>query len=559
MNKAMNKKNQANTTPDEFAFPKAWTLFGPVGRADPEPMFAGMNAIPNELIVAGKPLAGQKAAFTDNRLDLGALLGGQEVGKTAYLLASVEAEKATEIDLGAGADWWMKWWVNGEVVCDTLTTGNGNAPPSPADYRFKARLKAGKNLIAVKVDSGSGGFVLAAGGPREMAADAARVRALWRVIESRAEKMKTRIASGEIPDGLIYKPDQDLAKVKERFAAFWQGEIVDRVCLAVTAPNGAGLPMSGGAAKNDEQSHTDPEFQVRHWNAQFANTWYGGEALPMAWAPGQLLYATYGGKASFASGTVWVDPTLTDGQQWADYRFDPANPFIEHVVRITRALAEDAPGKYLVGSSGIFGPTDAMSMIRGMADFLMEIALPEYEAPLRHAHNECLAGFKHIVEAVYRAAGGHDGWFANMPCLWAPGRINNWSADWIYNIGPRQFEQWVLPEMQALSGMLEYSLYHLDGFNAVVHLPRMLEIPELTGMQFTRGAGHTLAEALPVYKQIQQGGKVQWIDCAPGEVEVVLRELDPRGLIIITQTPDIESAKSLLKNAETWSCRRHRG
>jgi hypothetical protein len=358
-------------------------------------------------------------------------------------------------------------------------------------------------------------------------------------------------------DSLLYKPDQDLAKVRERFAAFWQGELVDRVCLAVTAPSDRRVPKP--EAENDEQAHTDPEFVVRRWNARFANTYFGGEALPMAWVPGQLLYAAYGGKASFASGTVWVDPTLTDGQQWADYRFDPANPFIGHTLRITRALAEDAPGKYLVGSSGIFGPMDAMSMLRGMCDFLMELALPEIEVPLRQAHRKCIEGFRHISEAVYRAAGSNGGWFVNHPGLWAPGRINNWSADFIYNIGPRQFERWVLPEMQALARMLEYSMYHLDGFRAVVHLPMMLAIPELQGIQFTPGYRHTTAEALPVYQQIQRGGKVQWIDCAPDEVELVLRELDPRGLLIFTQTPDIEAAEALLRNAARWSTRRHTG
>jgi len=102
-------------------------------------------------------------------------------------------------------------------------------------------------------------------------------------------------------------------------------------------------------------------------------------------------------------------------------------------------------------------------------------------------------------------------------------------------------------------------LYHLDGFNALVHLPAILDIPELQGIQFERGAGHTLAEALPVFKRIQQGGKVQWIGCAPNEVELVLSELDPRGLFIRTWAPDIASAQALLKNAEEWSCRRHRG
>jgi len=192
-NATKNKENkmQDNTTPDEFAFPKAWTLFGPIGKYDPEPDFAGMNAIPKELTIAGKRLAGQKAAFTDNRLDLGALLGGHEVGKTAYLLASVEAEKATEIELGAGADWWMKWWVDGAVACDTLATGNNAHPPSVLDHRFTARLKAGRNLVAVKVVSGSGGFVLAAGGQSEFLVEAEMLKERHRLKAEEARALDT--------------------------------------------------------------------------------------------------------------------------------------------------------------------------------------------------------------------------------------------------------------------------------------------------------------------------------------------------------------------------------
>jgi sialidase-1 len=47
-------------------------------------------------------------------------------------------------------------------------------PPSPLTRQFTARLRTGRNLIAVKVVSGSGGFVLAACGPRELRAAMAR-------------------------------------------------------------------------------------------------------------------------------------------------------------------------------------------------------------------------------------------------------------------------------------------------------------------------------------------------------------------------------------------------
>lgn len=142
-----------------------WTLFGPFKKGDPEPDFAGMTDVPKELAAGGKRVAGQSVAFSGGRLDLGALLGGKEVGKTAYLLAVVDAGKDGEVKLGAGADWWMKWWANGRVVCDTLASGNNLHPPGIFDHLFTVPLKAGRNLIAVKVVGGSGSFVLAADGP----------------------------------------------------------------------------------------------------------------------------------------------------------------------------------------------------------------------------------------------------------------------------------------------------------------------------------------------------------------------------------------------------------
>ena len=121
----MSKKMQDNKTQGEFAFPQEWTLFGPAGKDDPEPDFEGMKDIPKELTIAGKRLVGQNGMFEDNRLDLGALLGGKGDGKTAYLFTEFAVASDLEIELGAGADWWMKWWVSGEVVCDTLKNGNG--------------------------------------------------------------------------------------------------------------------------------------------------------------------------------------------------------------------------------------------------------------------------------------------------------------------------------------------------------------------------------------------------------------------------------------------------
>jgi len=352
-------------------------------------------------------------------------------------------------------------------------------------------------------------------------------------------------------EALKYKEDFSMAR--ERFHAFWEHEIINRVCLAVTAPRENPVPLPEPV--NDEQYLTDPEYVVRLVNAQMSNTYFGGESLPATWAPGNLLYPSYGGNGKIAISTVWVEPTMDTWEEWADYQFDPQNKWIQHTLRVTRALAEDAPGKYLVGSPGVFGAMDAMSMIRGMQEFVMDLVLEERADAVRTAHLRCIEGFKFIVNAIYEAAKYNGGDAVNHPGILAPARINNWSADFSCLIGPQTFRKWLIPEMEEMARLFEFSMYHLDGPDAARHLPMILEIGELRGIQYERGFGHTVAEALPVYKQIQQAGKVQFLGVGYNEVEWVLGELDPRGLLLFTTAPNIESADALLKNAERWSAK----
>lgn len=378
-------------------------------------------------------------------------------------------------------------------------------------------------------------------------------------------KYKRLVQKGEInmsmdlEETLLYK--KDFSKAKERFRAFWEHEIIDRICLAVTAPGEEQVSLPQPANEREHpvtwQANTNPDYVVRLYNAVMSNTYYGGEALPVAWAPGNLLYAAYGGNARFDNGTVWVDPNIHSCEDWENYCFNPGNQFVQDTLRITMALSEDAPGKYLVGSPGVFGPLDAMSLMRGMSDFVMELALPECADFIQKAHQKVMKGFKYISEEIYKISStvGQDGCMV-CPGFWAPGRINNWSADFSSMIGPKLFRQWMVPELEEMARFLEFNMYHLDGPDAVRHLPMLLEIDEIRGIQYTRGAGHSLSEALPVYKQIQEGGKVQYVDCAYDEVEIVLRELDPRGLLIFTDAPSIEAADMLLKKAEHWSLKK---
>jgi hypothetical protein len=73
---------------------------------------------------------------------------------------------------------------------------------------------------------------------------------------------------------------------------------------------------------------------------------------------------------------------------------------------------------------------------------------------------------------------------------------------------------------------------------------------------FRRLARHLPVEHwFPLYRQILDAGKLVQIETKYDEVELLLKELGPRGVFIGTSAPSIEAADELLRNAQRWSCR----
>ena len=97
--------------------------------------------------------------------------------------------------------------------------------------------------------------------------------------------------------------------------------------------------------------------------------------------------------------------------------------------------------------------------------------------------------------------------------------------------------------------LCEYSIYHLDGPDAVRHLPVIGGFSELDAIQYTVGPqmANDSQHWIGVMKQIQALGKATWMSTAPEIIELILDELDPRGLFIFTSAPTPEAADAIVK------------
>ena len=65
-----------------------------------------------------------------------------------------ELDQATDLGFGAGADWWFKAWLNGELIFSTFPAGNSAHPCDADNFSFYGRGKKGRNLLAVRVKRG---------------------------------------------------------------------------------------------------------------------------------------------------------------------------------------------------------------------------------------------------------------------------------------------------------------------------------------------------------------------------------------------------------------------
>ena len=175
------------------SFPATWRVFGPVAgdnttidwarkenymwykEAIPakDAAVEDLHAVPDSLKVGDESFQGREISMDGDTLDLSSNFGGHEAGQQAYGIAEMDVDEETEVIFGAGCDWWMQWWIDGEVVCDTLERGNRTGFPWPkesansiikrTDHCFRRTLSPGKHLIIFRAISGQTDWVLRAG------------------------------------------------------------------------------------------------------------------------------------------------------------------------------------------------------------------------------------------------------------------------------------------------------------------------------------------------------------------------------------------------------------
>ena len=361
------------------------------------------------------------------------------------------------------------------------------------------------------------------------------------------------------------KLKRDFAATIERFEAWWQGEIIDRppVTLAIKPSR---LPAERASVNKD--SLRDRWMNVRRV-VDDAVAWlecydYAGDALPIFWpnlGP-EITASVLGVELEFGPATSWSTPIVHAIQDWQrvlDRPVDFGNVYWQTIEAMIDYAFQINDGRYLIGITDLHGNYDILAALRDPEALCLD--LMDDPALVARAGHRAAEIFTECFNRQYAKLSS-----AGMGCTTWTGYYHAGpayvpSCDFWCMTSERFAREIILPDILTEMRPLERSLFHLDGPQALRHLDLLLEIPQLSAVQWVYGEGNgPAAKWIAVYKRILQAGKsVQVLAEGPADALEVLDALGPCGLWLQVggQFATVPAAEEFLNRVSTRTRRGH--
>lgn len=358
----------------------------------------------------------------------------------------------------------------------------------------------------------------------------------------------------------MIKPGWDQSK--KRFTAWWNGEAEDRVLLQVFAPKEdvKDAPPPPPEAATLEEFWLSIDRRIAQFEHQMAHTHYGGDAFPYLdthIGPGTMsLYL--GSVPTLRPDTVWYGKCIDDITTAEVPSYAEDNRYWRFSQEFAQTGVERLGDRALVSFPDLIEGLDTISSLVGNDELLYYLV----DAP-KHVHRfqeKLTDTYFEYHDRLYDIIKGADGGSCFSAFnTWAPGRMAKVQCDFSAMIGPKMYEEFVVPYLAQQCARLEYSVFHLDGPCCLQHLDLLLSIKELNAIQWTPGAGQPSPCDpcyAPLYRKIRAAGKSCMIRGGnPDQARKTVEELGPEGLDIMIGVDSQGEAEDVVASSFSWAKR----
>ena len=335
---------------------------------------------------------------------------------------------------------------------------------------------------------------------------------------------------------------------RERYLEWWQGRgLLISMWEHLDREGSPHEQVTEPAPANDRaQFWFDPSWRAEYLHYRLSRSSFLGDILPVAnthLGPGSLA-AILGAELAPGEDTIWIrqspDPEpplkLDEWNRWWKLHLD-----------LLKACREFSQGRYFVGCPDLVEGLDVLASLRGSDRLLTDMLMrpEELEEELAAVNRIYFEVFDRIYEIIREGTEMAFCYFS----LWGPGKVSKLQCDISVMISEGDFRRFALPFLGEQCRKIDYTLYHLDGVDAIRHLDAVLGIPELNAVQWSPGYGQPQGGDpmwYGLYRRVLGAGKALmpcWVKVE--ELEPLLDNLGADGLNILMDfrnEQDIEAA-----------------
>jgi hypothetical protein len=339
---------------------------------------------------------------------------------------------------------------------------------------------------------------------------------------------------------------EDLQEAKERMAAWWDHELIDRPVISYHIIDGPGADKAAiaSSALNFELCKKwdgiEPILDTFENNTD--NLIFGAEQIPTYfpnYGPG-VMASVLGITPEYKSGTMWFNkPTdvkdiisvlesakLNNNNEWYMRLKSTTEIAAKRGVKNNYCVAMTDLGGILDILVSFLGPQNIIILMRRnpeLIDTCRAIIMEKY-----------LKVYDELQDIINRYVDGCNTWLN----VWCPKRYYTMQCDFSVMLNHQFFERFVLPDIIEQAEHMDYAIWHLDGPEQIKFIDDIL--PHVTGIQWVPGIKPGVPqdggdEWMPLYKKIQDAGKnIQMMILDYPIIPEVYKKLDPNGLFVYT-------------------------
>ncbi len=271
-----------------------------------------------------------------------------------------------------------------------------------------------------------------------------------------------------------------------------------------------------------------------------------------------LIPAMLGAGFRYDSQTSWAIPVVDKIQDIAIPPFDSQHPrFQAYIERVKAVLAEWNWEDFLPTTYAYLGPLDVLAGLLGPEQLAFELyEHPDHVKGLARDLASYLVDMVQYELKLFRKAGVQPG----TPCAfnyWLPGSGFMFSEDFCALVSQKHYAQFFLEADIAFTCSVDSTLLHVHsaGFQC---LPVILENPHVSCLELANDIGNRdVRKLVQAAKLVQEKKRPVQVSSwehplETWEIEMILNELDPRGLTVALQARSISEAWELYEKIKTW-------